>query len=545
VQEIPECFRKHLTSSLLGRLKLILFERMTGSPNHLPDPRQARLFLIDHFRSDSTGASLWGMLLNLSHCQVTEYDSLPDASTINDVLRDLEMNPLDDPFFLEIGDCPKPWPSPLGVLLYREDLADGGYVYTAILFSAEAFPDNVIGHAEIRASQAAPEPAFAVLRSGRYETFSRATYVQDATSLLFAKILKCMNENRFRRLVPLGEAVQIRCEGREDTKPPPDPQFDGLLRLVLLGKMQCAEAQIQTAFVKPHDLHFALAFPLDVVNQSVRSIKRGLIEQVLVYWDGFSFVMSDCYPSYLAYRKLNYRTIPTVVMGPFPEGLVNPKRVGGVELIPPIIVGRRREYESFSPELKDFMLDIRLTKQSPSDAVFGLYSLFMQLADLIRDPHTKEGKLHDLLLRNPVAIDPFGLGIRTEVRLGNDYRVDLLIQYEYSDKRILLIELERADISIFTQKGRPRAQVTHSIQQVEDWLRWWRENPSKVPDGLDGSVPVEGLVVIGRSADMTEDDRRRLLGLNHTRLVQVITYDDLLDRIRSLIVTLEQNEETQ
>jgi hypothetical protein len=168
-----------------------------------------------------------------------------------------------------------------------------------------------------------------------------------------------------------------------------------------------------------------------------------------------------------------------------------------------------------------------------------LYALFFHFARLVQDPNAKEKQLHEFIQKNPITIDPYGLHVESEVRLGNDYRMDLVIQYPFTDKRILLIELERASKPIFTKSGRPRAEVTHAIQQVEDWLRWWRENPLEVPSPLDGSLPAEGLVVIGRSIDLDEDDKRRLLNLNHNRKVKVITYDDLLERLMNLIRQLE------
>ena len=49
-------------------------------------------------------------------------------------------------------------------------------------------------------------------------------------------------------------------------------------------------------------------------------------------------------------------------------------------------------------------------------------------------------------------------------------------------------------------------------------------------------------VVIGRTVDMSEGDKRRLLHLNSSRKIPVITYDDLLDRVKNLIVNLEKAE---
>jgi hypothetical protein len=271
----------------------------------------------------------------------------------------------------------------------------------------------------------------------------------------------------------------------------------------------------------------------------------GFVYRLLVYWHNGSFIMSDDYPPYLAYRKLGRKKVPVVIVGEFPKGSAEIRRTGGAELLPPILVEHDNTPDSLALELQEFMLDRRLRGKRVSDEVCKLYGLFIDLANLIQNPNTEEKQLHHLLYRNPIVLDAFGVKIRSEVMLGADYRVDLLVQAEYTDRRASLIELERANIPVFTRRGRLRAKVTHAIQQVEDWLRWWREHPTEVPLGLDGSIPVEGLVVVGRSAHMAEADKRRLLSLNHTRQVQGVTYDDLLDRIRSLIANLENGATEQ
>lgn len=349
-----------------------------------------------------------------------------------------------------------------------------------------------------------------------------------------------MSKRRGSVHVPFSELRTFNFKSQQNTIPPEDARFDFLLQRVIAGEIHCTEAEVELALVKPHDMDFALAFPSDVIDQSIPLREIGLSNHLLIYWLNDAFVMSDCYPIYLAYRKLSYKKVPVIIMGPYPEGLVTPIRTGGKELIPPIQVAYHNDNTSLPKELKEFILSSRLNKKPLSEPLSRMYRLFIELAQLVNDPQTKEKKLHSLLLENPIALDAFGLRIRAEVKLGSKYRVDLIMQYEFTDKRILLIELERAGHPIFNKKGRLRAEVTHAIQQVEDWIQWWRENPQDIPNGLDKFLPVEGLVIIGRSANMNDDSKRRLLHLNHSRQVQVVTYDDLLDRIRNLIVNLEK-----
>jgi hypothetical protein len=153
----------------------------------------------------------------------------------------------------------------------------------------------------------------------------------------------------------------------------------------------------------------------------------------------------------------------------------------------------------------------------------------------LNDDRVSEAALHRFLEAVPLIVDHTGLRVLSELQLGNEYRVDLAIEYARDDKRVALYELERPRHQLFTKSGRLRAPVTHAMTQVEDWLQWWRKNPSKVPCGLDPTVTPTGTVIMGRSSVLAPDEQRRLVALNETRLVKLITYDDLASRLEALL----------
>ena len=129
--------------------------------------------------------------------------------------------------------------------------------------------------------------------------------------------------------------------------------------------------------------------------------------------------------------------------------------------------------------------------------------------------------------------------VHSEVRVGR-FRADLVLRYEQSDKRIVLVELEMDSAPIFTKRGQPRSKVTHAAQQIEDWIGAIRANDPRMPDWLKGAYAVEGLVVVGRSTALDDSARTTLFNLNSNRLVKIVTYDDLLERLNRLIATLDQ-----
>ena len=123
---------------------------------------------------------------------------------------------------------------------------------------------------------------------------------------------------------------------------------------------------------------------------------------------------------------------------------------------------------------------------------------------------------------------------------------------------VAFIEIERADIPLFTKSGDPSAQLTHAIRQVQDWKNWVKKNRSyfhsvlqqlvaeEMPDGKperghywgrnrikEGVVygfHDEYIVIAGRRHTMDMSTRLRLAQMNHDlHDIRIITYDVLLE----------------
>jgi hypothetical protein len=535
-------FREHMGATLLGRLKLKLADRDIAGPEALPTPAQMRRFLLRQYRQNATLGRLYFEFLNINRTTITAYGDLPKVPEVGSTLLALESTPLETSCFVQIVDCPSPLPSTIGALVYCEELRDGGYVYTITLLEEASFPDHFVGRAEVRASAAAPEPAFGILRNSDYENISRRKYQSDPTAVFLLQLLAFVNEHRFHALIPLLDAAHLQLKADNAFSPPRDPTCSSLVRAVIRQQLPCTLAEVDLARVKPHDLEFALRFPLDVVDSVARLVETHDVS-VLVYWQQDAFIMSDCYPAYLALRKLQRSPITAVIMGPFPTGAAKAIKTGGPELLPPILVSDVADLRDAPPELQDFFLQRRLTERPLSKPIAGLYAFLMAFAELLHHPATRERELHEFLREHTLALSAYGGAIVSELRLGAQYRVDLAIRSAVGDERVLLVELERSDIRLFTRKGRFRVETKHAVQQVEDWLRWWNDHPREQVGPFSTKLAIDGAVVMGRSIDMTSDEKERLISLNRNRRVQVITYDDLLDRIEALIAAFEREDD--
>jgi hypothetical protein len=528
MRKLPERWERHYRETFLGRLRLKVFEEITGAAHAEPDPSEVRLFLMEKRRTDSFLADSYSALLETSFTDRIRWDQLEAPSDFQWILHRLERKASQERFFIEMDDCQSPFPDPLGIVVRTRRVSSGGHVHTIMFFDKQFLEEqSVLGYVEIGPLRD-PEPGTRV--------FSRDdTIPHSDLAGLAAPALSLAAANRKYQTVPEIMAMGVK------TVPGPDgvddPRFMELAQRVWLGEIECHELIVPLERVKPHDPAAALQYPDEFVQQVLPDVLAGLRPHMAVYWGGDRFVMCDDYPIYLAYRALGEELVPVVVLGSYPAEFGLPQRSGGPELLPDVAIGRGSPVDD--EKILDLKLDVRLKRGSASKGPLMLYAIHARLCQLLENPRCTEREVHDFLASFPVILDASGHAVRSEVRLGKAYRVDLLIQYRDLERRVLLIELEAPSKRLLTRAGRPRAPITHAIQQVEDWLRWWARNPADIPQGIDNGVHPHGLVVAGRKQALTEDEQLLLLHLNQNRHVQLLTYDDLLDRLEDMIRNIE------
>ncbi len=162
-----------------------------------------------------------------------------------------------------------------------------------------------------------------------------------------------------------------------------------------------------------------------------------------------------------------------------------------------------------------------------------------ELSALLEQTTRNEGDLQECLTRNPIL---FGTEYRRVVpkhRLGTEYEMDYAL--EHATGLVDLVEIEASTHRLFTKKGDPRQALIHAEQQVLDWLDWLERHGMYARENLPGLVQPVGYVVIGRSIDLSEEDRKRLRRRNSffRGNIRILTYDDLLGRARNLLGVLE------
>ena len=145
--------------------------------------------------------------------------------------------------------------------------------------------------------------------------------------------------------------------------------------------------------------------------------------------------------------------------------------------------------------------------------------------------------------------------IRPQVRLGDAYVPDFLVaQLDSHCLNWTLIELESPKASLFMaseeNSNRPAEKLREGLDQITEWRRWLRANTDYAQrargaskEGL-GLIEIgewaNGLVLIGRRSEMSEDQRRTRNQLAAERRAQIYTYDWLTDEGRRVRARVEK-----
>jgi hypothetical protein len=135
-------------------------------------------------------------------------------------------------------------------------------------------------------------------------------------------------------------------------------------------------------------------------------------------------------------------------------------------------------------------------------------------------------------MSNPIFIDPLASEVIGKQRLGIEYVTDFVVKR--LDNEYILTELEKPWDRVFTAGADFTANFTHGLGQVLDFQQWVNTHAEYARTLMPGIATPRGLLVIGRSTQMTEHQKNKLhrFRLNSSG-IEILTYDDLLHRAKT------------
>src|SRR6266545_3679497 len=128
-KNVQQLYVDHLKLTLLGRLRLKLFEEITGKRDTVPPKSVSKQYVLQLHRLQPEFSKILIHIGGVNQtCQIP-FNKLPQITDLSDLLKSLEFHPWAKPKFLELQNCPRPLPKEIGVLIYCETLEHGGEVY--------------------------------------------------------------------------------------------------------------------------------------------------------------------------------------------------------------------------------------------------------------------------------------------------------------------------------------------------------------------------------------------------------------------------------
>ena len=169
----------------------------------------------------------------------------------------------------------------------------------------------------------------------------------------------------------------------------------------------------------------------------------------------------------------------------------------------------------------------------------SLRSAIAELSSLLKATARNENALQRCLTSNPIL---FGVEYRRIIpkhRLGSEYEMDYAL--EKISGLVDLVEIEASTHNLYTKDGNPSSALIHAEQQVLDWLYWIERNSAYARDKLPGLQRPVGYVIIGRTTSLSQEEQEKLVRRNVSfqGSLQVLTYDDVLQRAKNLLSVLE------
>lgn len=166
-----------------------------------------------------------------------------------------------------------------------------------------------------------------------------------------------------------------------------------------------------------------------------------------------------------------------------------------------------------------------------------------ELETLLDSKERNENSIQACLTSNPIL---FGLDYRRVIpkfKLGSEYETDYVL--EKWDGVIDVVEIESSNLKPFNKNGDPSSKLTHSEQQVINWLNWIENHGEYARAKLPNLRSPKAIVIIGHDDNLNEKGKENLILRNKlfNGRVIIMTYNDFLKRAQLIKDRLEMKDD--
>lgn len=355
----------NLQGSLIGRLKLNLYRKMTGREGIAPSAKERQRFVKPLVGKDQIVAlELFHYVLQDARYGVLQFKDLEKTVDMPQLLAKLDSAPLKQPMFYEVQGYTE---APLGILIHCHQLRDlEGYFYALCFLSERDFPDR-IAYFEVRSSQKHPEPAFVYHNEQGISTTAGQSdsIIRDDPNLwLCLQALDFLANNHIDSFVPVTTAVknQRKFNLKGPGRGPDDPRFMTLIKKAYLRQLACHSGWVTIGQVVPFSYEACLEIPLPELEHLKRDLDKIRQLGIVVYYRDGVLVSSDDYLIYLACRAFGDKEIKVILLGNEGLELLGKHISGDALLIPDLYVRPARNIDQLSPAYRELLLNDHVGK---------------------------------------------------------------------------------------------------------------------------------------------------------------------------------------
>lgn len=193
---------------------------------------------------------------------------------------------------------------------------------------------------------------------------------------------------------------------------------------------------------------------------------------------------------------------------------------------------------------KDFLLSKGIDVNISDDIITILSETSLKISNILIskfsmliEMQSNEEQYQKFLKDNPIFLESTAFSVFDKHKLGDDLITDFVIETLVNDYYV--VEIEKPQDNIFNKNGDFSGKFTHALGQVLDFIDWIESNIAYTQKKLPGIVSPKGILVMGRSNQLNNEEIRKLQRFNkNSNSITVLTYDDLVLKAKCLYKNL-------